>query len=233
MSTTTATSAATTEQGGKPIEFYTASTPNGRKISVFLEELKAAYGLQYNARRITLSKNEQKEEWFIKINPNGRIPAIVDNSNDGFKVFESAAILLYLASRYDKERKFSFEPGSLDESEALQWIFFSHGGIGPMQGQASHFISSAPEKIPYAIERYINETKRLYSVLEIRLNGREYLAGPGKGTYSIADINAFPWVNGHKTVTETLDNWPSVKAWVERIRAREQVQTGLKVPVSA
>ncbi|KAG8805339.1 glutathione S- transferase, nitrogen catabolite repression regulator, partial [Serendipita sp. 400] len=86
---------------------------------------------------------------------------------------------------------------------------------------------------PYAIERYINETKRLYSVLEIRLNGREYLAGPGKGTYSIADINAFPWVNGHKTVTETLDNWPSVKAWVERIRAREQVQTGLKVPVSA
>ncbi|KAG8844594.1 glutathione S- transferase, nitrogen catabolite repression regulator [Serendipita sp. 411] len=233
MSTTTATSAATTEQGGKPIEFYTASTPNGRKVSVFLEELKAAYGLQYNARRITLSKNEQKEEWFIKINPNGRIPAIVDNSNDGFKVFESAAILLYLASRYDKERKFSFEPGSLDESEALQWIFFSHGGIGPMQGQASHFISSAPEKIPYAIERYINETKRLYSVLEIRLNGREYLAGPGKGTYSIADINAFPWVNGHKTVTETLDNWPSVKAWVERIRAREQVQTGLKVPVSA
>ncbi|KAG8802711.1 glutathione S- transferase, nitrogen catabolite repression regulator [Serendipita sp. 400] len=147
MSTTTATSAATTEQGGKPIEFYTASTPNGRKISVFLEELKAAYGLQYNARRITLSKNEQKEEWFIKINPNGRIPAIVDNSNDGFKVFESAAILLYLASRYDKERKFSFEPGSLDESEALQWIFFSHGGIGPMQGQASHFISSAPEKM--------------------------------------------------------------------------------------
>ncbi|KAG8796876.1 glutathione S- transferase, nitrogen catabolite repression regulator [Serendipita sp. 398] len=193
MSTTTATSAATTEQGDKPIEFYTASTPNGRKVSVFLEELKAAYGLQYNARRITLSKNEQKEEWFIKINPNGRIPAIVDNSNEGFKVFESAAILLYLASRYDKERKFS----------------------------------------PYAIERYINETKRLYSVLEIRLNGREYLAGPGKGTYSIADINAFPWVNGHKTVTETLDNWPSVKVWVERIRAREQVQTGLKVPVSA
>ncbi|KAG8812626.1 glutathione S- transferase, nitrogen catabolite repression regulator [Serendipita sp. 399] len=214
---------------GKPIEFYTASTPNGRKVSIFLEELKAAYGLQYHPRRIALSKNEQKEDWFIKINPNGRIPAIVDNSNGGFKVFESAAILLYLASRYDNQRMFSFEPGSLDESEALQWIFFTHGGIGPMQGQANHFID-AQEKIPYAIERYVNETKRLYSVLEIRLNGREFLAGPGKGTYSIADINAFPWVNRHMNVTGTLDAWPSVKAWVERIREREQVQAGLQVP---
>ncbi|CCA73061.1 probable theta class glutathione s-transferase [Serendipita indica DSM 11827] len=216
------------------IVLYTSSTPNGRKASIFLEELKAAYGLQYAVRPITLSKNEQKEDWFIRINPNGRIPAIVDNQNDGFKVFESAAILLYLASRYDKDRKFSFDVGSNDESEALQWIFFTHGGVGPMQGQANHFVRYAPEKIPYAINRYLEETKRLYSVLEIRLNDREFLAGPGKGTYSIADINAFPWVNGHAfTGIESLDAWPGVKAWVARIQAREQVQAGIAVPKSS
>ncbi|CAG8656308.1 15445_t:CDS:2 [Acaulospora colombiana] len=119
----------------KGLLLYTWSTPNGRKVSIFLEELKAAYGTNYSVEKIDINTNIQKEDWFIAINPNGRIPALVDNSRNGFKVFESAAILLYLASHYDKDRKFSFEPGSDDESEMLQWIFFTHGGIGPMQGQ--------------------------------------------------------------------------------------------------
>jgi len=216
----------------KGLMLYTWGTPNGKKTSIFLEELKAAYGLDYKYQGIDIGKNVQKEPWFIAINPNGRIPALTDyNNNGGFNVFESASILLYLAQRYDKDRKFSFEPGSNDESEALQWIFFTHGGIGPMQGQANHFGRYAPEKIPYAINRYLEETKRLYSVLEIRLKDREYLAGPGKGKYSIADINGFPWVNGHAySGIETLDQWPGLKAWIERIRAREQVQAGIAIP---
>jgi len=218
----------------KGIHLYTFGTPNGRKPSILLEELKAAYGLDYSYQKLNFATNEQKEPWFIDINPNGRIPAIIDHNNDDFKVFESAAILLYLVGRYDQDRKFSFEVGSKDESEALQWIFFAHGGIGPMQGQAIHFSRAAPEKIEYAINRYVTETKRLYSVLEIRLKDREYLAGPGKGTYSIADMNGFTWVNGHSFVgIETLDEWPGVKAWIERISARPQVQAGLNVPPKA
>ncbi|KIM33506.1 hypothetical protein M408DRAFT_155695 [Serendipita vermifera MAFF 305830] len=222
----------TTENKG--LLLYTWRTPNGKKASIFLEELKAAYNLEYNYKAIDIGKNVQKEPWFININPNGRIPALTDyNNNGGFNVFESAAILLYLAQKYDTDRKFSFAPGSNEESEALQWIFFTHGGIGPMQGQAHHFVRYAPEKIPYAIKRYVDETKRLYSVLEIRLQDREYLAGPGKGTYSIADINCYPWVSRHAFAgIETLDEWPGVKAWIERISAREQVQAGVAIPAS-
>ncbi|KDQ14859.1 hypothetical protein BOTBODRAFT_32213 [Botryobasidium botryosum FD-172 SS1] len=214
----------------KPLLLYTAGTPNGRKPSIFLEELKSAYGLEYDYRALALGKNEQKEEWYLKVNPNGRIPALVDHNRNDFKVFESAAILLYLAQHYDKERKFSFDPASDEYNEALQWIFFAHGGIGPMQGQAGHFIR-ADEKIPYAINRYVEETKRLYSVLDTRLADREYLAGPGKGTYSIADINVWPWVNLHGYVNlEDISQFPHLSAWLERIRARPQVEAGLDVP---
>jgi len=215
-----------------PLHLYTAGTPNGKKPSILLEELKAAYpGFDYSYERIDILNNVQKEPWFIEINPNGRIPALVDHSRSDFKVFESAAILIYLVTHYDKERKFTFEPASNEYSDALQWIFFAHGGVGPMQGQANHFYRFAPEKIPYAIKRYQDETKRLYSVLEIRLKDREYLAGPGKGTYSIADINVFPWLNGHAFAgIESLDEWPGVKAWFERIKARSAVQAGLNVP---
>lgn len=146
--------------------------------------------------------NEQKEPWFIDtLNPNGRIPVLVDKTRksttgaDGFSIFESAAILLYLSQHYDKDHKLWFDAETQPEhySEMLQWIFFAHGGVGPMQGQANHFHRAAPEDIPYGKKRYLDETKRLYEVLNIRLNGRDYLAGPGKGVYSIADINVFPW----------------------------------------
>lgn len=219
------------QQAESGLLLYTWGTPNGKKVSVYLEELKAAYGLKYSYKPIDITTNIQKEDWYIKINPNGRIPALVDYNRGGFKVFESAAILLYLATPYDTDRKFWFPVGSDDESEGLQWIFFSHGGIGPMQGQADHFAIYAKEKIPYAIERYVNETKRLYSVLEIRLKDRDYLAGPGRGTYSIADINCFPWVDIHGLIDiKTLDEWPGVKAWMERIKVRPQAQAGLAIP---
>ncbi|KAL0949761.1 hypothetical protein HGRIS_009800 [Hohenbuehelia grisea] len=179
----------------KPLLLYTFPTPNGHKVSVFLEELKAAYGVEYDVEKIDISKNIQKEPWFIKLNPNGRIPVLVDRSRDNFAVFETAAILLYLQQHYDKENKFAFSPEKEpnDWSEMLQWIFFAHGGVGPMQGQANHFGRFAPEKVPYAIKRYLDETKRLYGVLEIRLKDRDWLAGPGKGKYSLADINVIPW----------------------------------------
>ncbi|KDQ62576.1 hypothetical protein JAAARDRAFT_122192 [Jaapia argillacea MUCL 33604] len=217
----------------KPLVLYTARTPNGFKPSILLEELKAAYGVDYDFKKIDIGKNVQKEPWFIKLNPNGRIPTLVDHSRNDFSVFESAAILFYLEQHYDKEKKFIFDPATHpdDYSELLQWIFFAHGGVGPMQGQSNHFNRYAPEDIPYAKKRYIDETKRLYGVLEIRLKEREYLAGPGKGIYTIADINVFPWVRIHSFAgIESLDEWPGVKSWVERIEARPTVQEGLNVP---
>jgi len=223
----------------KFLTLYTWTTPNGYKPSIYLEELKAAYGtahIDYEAHPVNIgAPNEQKQPWYIKINPNGRIPALTDHKRGDFNVFESAAILLYLAQHYDTEHKFSFDPVTEpnDYSESLQWIFFTHGGIGPMQGQFAHF-KFVSEKIPYAINRYLNETLRLYGVLEIRLSqngGREYLAGPGKGKYSIADINAFPWVNMWHMGIENLDEFPGVAGWLKRIGEREAVEKGLKVPV--
>ncbi|KAF8604248.1 glutathione S-transferase [Ceratobasidium sp. AG-I] len=212
---------------------YTANTPNGHKPSILLEELTDAYDFKYDFQTISFQKTEQKEPWFLKINPNGRIPALVDRSRDNFAVFESASILLYLAQHYDNEHKFSYDPVKDADlySEQLQWIFFTHGGIGPMQGQANHFYRYAPEKIPYGINRYINETKRLYSVLNDRLTGREYLVGPGKGAYGLADINAFPWVRLWRWAgVESLADFPNVEAWLERIGERPQVKRGLDIP---
>jgi len=222
-----------------PFTLYTAATPNGQKASLILEELKAAYPsaeLQYEVKAMSFAKNEQKEPWFLKINPNGRIPALVHHRADGtdFAVFESAAIILYLIQRFDLEHKVSFPPGSDYESEALQWIFFAHGGVGPMQGQSNHFGRYAPEKIPYAIDRYLNETKRLYSVLEHQLQNRDWLVGPNRGTYSIADINVWPWVKGHSwSGIGTLDAFPNLQNWVARIRERETTKIALQTPPSA
>ncbi|KAF5331616.1 hypothetical protein D9611_007739 [Ephemerocybe angulata] len=196
--------------------------------------LKANHtGIDYDFTRIEFSKNTQKvEDWFIKLNPNGRIPVLVDRTRSDFIVFETSAILLYLAQHYDKGYAFWFDPekDANNYSEMVQWIFFAHGGIGPMQGQYHHF-AQAPEKIPYAQKRYLEETKRLYGVLNIRLNGRDYLAGDGKGKYSLADIKAFPWVKIHPLVTsiETLDEFPNVKAWLARCVAREASVSGAAV----
>jgi len=215
----------------KPLLLYYAGTSNGKQASILLEELKASYGsIDYEIQKINLRQNVQKESWFIKLNPNGRIPVLVDRSRNNFAVFESAAILLYLGQHHDKDFKFSFDPVKQpdDYSEMLQWIFFTHGGLAPMQGQGIYFYNSAPEDVPYAKKRYHDETKRLYGVLEIRLANRKYLAGPGEGTYSIADIKAVPWIRIHALCgVESLDEWPHVKAWLERIEARPAVKAGL------
>ncbi|KAF5318072.1 hypothetical protein D9619_012161 [Psilocybe cf. subviscida] len=218
----------------KPITLYTGTTPNGHQASVALEEIKAFNpAVDYEIFKIVISTNVQKEPWFIKLNPNGRIPTLVDHSRGDFSVFETAAIILYLAQHYDKDHVLWFDPekDADNYSEMLQWIFFAHGGVGPMQGQANHFGRFAPEDIPYAKKRYLEETKRLYGVLQIRLQDRDWLAGPGRGKYSLADIKAFPWVRIHSYAgIETLDEWPAVKAWVERNLARPAVQAGIKVP---
>ncbi|KZP25359.1 glutathione S-transferase [Athelia psychrophila] len=218
----------------KPFLLYTGPTPNGHKVSILLEELKAVYGaaVDYDVEKINISTNRQKEPWFIKLNPNGRIPVLVDRSRNNFNVFETAAILLYLEQHYDKEKKFTFDPATQpdDFSEQLQWIAFAHGGVGPMQGQSNHFNKSAKEDIPYAKKRYLDETKRLYGVLEIRLQDRDFLAGPGRGVYSIADINVLPWIRIHQYAgLENLDEFPRVKAWLNSALERPAVKAGLEV----
>jgi len=207
------------------IELLTAATPNGQKISIFFEEL----GIPYKTTAIDLSKDEQKSASFLKVNPNGRIPAIVDHSRDSYPVFESGAIFLYLAEHYDKDFKFSFQDSD-ERMDMIQWLFFQNAGVGPMQGQANHFVRYAPEKIDYGTKRYKNETKRLYSVLEARLQDRDYLAGKGRGKYSIADITTFTWVRWAPWAGIEMTKFPKLKKWCEEIEERDAVKRGLLVP---
>lgn len=201
------------------IDLYTAATPNGWKASIVLEEL----GLPYQVRALDLGKREQREEWFLQINPNGRIPAIIDRDNGDFAVFESGAILMYLAEKTGRLLPADVKGRSI----TIQWLMFQMGGIGPMQGQAGVFYRYAPEKIPYAIDRYQRETRRLYEVLERRLATSQYLAGDD---YSIADIATFPWVRGYSWVGVDVDGLPAVQRWLAAIEARPAVQRGLLVP---
>ena len=197
------------------IDLYTSATPNGWKASITLEEM----GVPYKLHAISLSKQEQKTPEFLKINPNGRIPAIVD---DGFAVFESGAIMIYLAEKFGK-----LMPSDVKgRSRVIQWLMFQMGGIGPMQGQANVFFRYAPEKIPFAINRYQSETRRLYEVLEKRLEGREFLCDE----YSIADIATWPWVRIHPWSGIEIDDLPNVQAWIERVAARPAVQRGIEIP---
>ncbi|UNI18170.1 Glutathione transferase [Purpureocillium takamizusanense] len=214
----------------KGIELLTWSTPNGYKASILLEELKEAYGLQYTTQGIRIGQNIQKEPWFTAVNPNGRIPAIVDHDNGSLAVFEGNAILSYLTRRYDTERRFSFAPDDDDYTRAESWIGWQHGGVGPIQGQANHFVRFASEKIPYGMQRYVGETERLYGILDSRLKDRDYIVGPGKGKYSIADIALLGWVNGINFTTISIDQFPSVKSWLARCWERPAVQRGFTVP---
>lgn len=202
------------------ISLYTAGTPNGWKASILLEEL----GIPFNVHAISMSKNEQKEPWFTKINPNGRIPAIVDHDEGDLPVFESGAIMIYLAEKTGR-----FLPTDVRKrAEVISWLMFQMGGIGPMQGQAAHFVKFAPEKIEYGIKRYTNETKRLYGVIEKALSdGRQWLAAD---EYSIADMANFTWMFVHEMAGISIDDLPNVKAWMQRIEERPAVQRGIDTP---
>ncbi|KAF1816693.1 theta class glutathione S-transferase [Eremomyces bilateralis CBS 781.70] len=211
------------------ITLYTAQTPNGIKISILLEEL----GLPYKVEKIDISKNTQKEDWFLKINPNGRIPALTDGSYaDGKPIspFESGAIMLYLSDTYDKDYKVSFPPGTREYYEMLSWLFFLNAGVGPMQGQSNHFGRYAPEKIEYGINRYKNETRRLYGVLDKHLaEGRDYLVGDGKKC-SVADIAHYGWVASAGWAGVDITEFPKLEAWELRMEQREGVKKGKEVP---
>ncbi|KAJ5047446.1 uncharacterized protein L3040_003273 [Drepanopeziza brunnea f. sp. 'multigermtubi'] len=215
--------------GTSGIELLTFGTPNGHKASIILEELKAAYGLQYTFQSINIMENIQKEPWFTKVSPNGRIPAIVDHDRNDFAVFEGAAILAYLTRHYDTENKFSFKDAD-DLSRCEQWVAWQHGGLGPMQGQANHFYRLAKERIPYPTQRYVGESERLYGILDIQLADRDYLVGPGRGKYSIADIASFSWVNVSFFAGLDISQFKNVERWWKSIEARPAVQAGLKVP---
>ena len=202
------------------IELYTAATPNGYKASIALEEL----GLPYTMRVLDLAQGEQKQAWYRAINPNARIPAIVDHDADDFAVFESGAILIYLAEKTGR----LLPTDAKGRSRVLQWLMFQMGGIGPMMGQANVFYRYLPEKIPLAIDRYQGEVKRLFRVLDQRLAASEYLAGD----YSIADIANWSWVRTWKWSGVPIDDLPHLSRWVEQIRARPAVQAGLQKPPS-
>jgi glutathione S-transferase len=200
------------------IDLYTAATPNGWKASITLEEL----GLPYLVHAIDLSAGEQKQAPFLEMNPNGRIPVIMDRANNDFAVFESGAIMLYLAERAGRLIP-SDEKG---RSRVVQWLMFQMGGLGPMMGQANVFARYFPEKIPAAIDRYLRESRRLLEVLDGRLADNEWLAGD----YSIADIANFSWAHIYEWPGVDINGLDHLKRWMDAIAARPAVQRGLAVP---
>jgi glutathione S-transferase len=206
------------------LTLYTAATPNGYKASVTLEEL----GLPYETRAISMSQGEQKKDWFLRINPNGRIPAMLDHDAGDVRVFETGAIMLYLCEHYDPEHKL-LPTDRKKKAEAMSWLMWQMGGLGPMQGQANHFTRYAPQKVDYGINRYTNETRRLLQVLDTALEGKRFLVGDA---FSIADIASFCWVIFAPWSIDgfTYEGLPNLEAWVDRINARPAVQRGLAVP---
>jgi GSH-dependent disulfide-bond oxidoreductase len=198
------------------IDLYYWTTPNGHKITMFLEEAK----MKYRVIPVNIGKGEQFDPAFLKVAPNNRIPALVDHKpmqptpdNEPLAIFESGAMLLYLA---DKSKKFLNRKSLYWRKEAIQWLFWQMGGLGPMAGQNHHFGTYAPEKLPYAINRYVNETARLYGVMDKRLADREFLAGE----YSIADMACYPWVVPYERQQMNLDDFPNLKRWFHTIKER-------------
>lgn len=199
------------------IDLYTYTTPNGRKASIVLEEL----GLDYSVNVINIGKGDQFTEEYVKINPNSKIPAIVDRDAD-IAVFESGAILLYLAEKTGK----LLPSDTTEKYQVIQWLMWQMGGVGPMFGQFNHFNLHAPDKIPYAIERYKKEVLRLYGVLNKQLEGKEYICDD----YSIADIANYPWIAIYEVMGITLDGYENVQRWLNTVGERPGVQKGMKVP---
>ncbi len=213
-------------QAAKPIDLYYWPTPNGWKITIMLEEL----GVPYEIHWVNIGRGEQFTPEFLKISPNNRMPAIVDPdgpSSDGkrggkpISIFESGAILQYLGRKFGR-----FYPAEeRGRVEVDQWLFWQVGGLGPMAGQAHHFRNYAPEKIPYAIDRYTNEVNRLYGVMNIRLADRQYLAGE----YSIADMACVGWVIPYERQGQNMDDFPNLRAWLDRMKARPAVHKGIDI----
>jgi GST-like protein len=201
------------------IELYTAATPNGHKVSIALEEM----ALPYTVHAIDLMRGEQKRPDYLKLNPNGRIPTIVDTDNDNFAVFESGAILVYLSEKTGK-----LMPSDVKgRSQVMQWLMFQMGGVGPMMGQANVFHRYFPEKIQPAIDRYQNECRRLFEVLDRRLGESEWLAGD----YSIADIANWAWVRTYKWSGVNVEGLQHLKRWRDALAARPACQKGIEIPV--
>ena len=196
-------------------DLYTSATPNGYKVSIMLEELK----LKYKVHKIDLGKQTQKEEWFLKLNPNGRIPVLKDNENNKV-IFESGAILYYLAIKYNK---FFFEE---KRTEIMQWLMFQMSGIGPMQGQANVFFRYMDEKIPVAISRYQNECRRLYEVLDKQLQDNKWICGE----YSIADIATWPWIKIYFWAGIDISNLDNLSRWMGQMERRKACKAGILVP---
>lgn len=203
------------------LDLYYWTTPNGHKITIFLEEAQ----LPYRVIPVNISKGEQFKPEFLRISPNNRIPALVDHApadgGDPLSVFESGAILLYLA---EKTGKF-IAPDLRGRTATLEWLFWQMAGLGPMAGQNHHFGHYAPEKIPYAIERYVKETNRLYGVLDRRLSDRQYIAGD----YGIADMASYPWIVLWQRQQQKLDDFPHLKRWFEQIQARPAVERAYRL----
>jgi glutathione S-transferase/GST-like protein len=200
------------------IDLYTAATPNGWKVSITLEEL----GLPYELHTIDLSSGEQKKPWFTAINPNGRIPAIVDRDADDFAVFESGAIMIYLAEKSGR----LMPSDAKGRSRVMQWLMFQMGGLGPMMGQANVFTRYFPEHLPSVIDRYRRESRRLLEVLDGHLASNEYLAGD----YSIADIANWSWAHTHEWPGVDISGLDHLRRWMDAVGARPAVQTGRQIP---
>ncbi len=203
------------------IDLYYWPTPNGHKITIFLEET----GTPYTLKPVNIGRGEQFEPDFLKIAPNNRMPAIVDNDpadgGEAIPVFESGAILVYLAAKTGR-----YLPRDTRAwVQVMEWLSWQIAGLGPMAGQTHHFVHYAPEKIQYAIDRYVNETARLYAVLDKRLAGRKFVAGD----YSIADMACYPWIVPHARQNQNLDDFPNLKRWFDRIQARPAVQRAYEV----
>lgn len=202
------------------IDLYTWTTPNGRKVSILLEEL----GVPYTVKSINITKDEQFAPDFLKIAPNNRIPAIVDHET-GVQMMETGAIMLYLAQKYDR-----FQVSGDQYWAMMEWLMWQMGGLGPMLGQVHHFVKYNPGKSPYAEDRYSKEARRLYKVLNTQLEGRQFIVGEGTGEYTIADMAAWPWVSRHDFQAIDLAEFPNVQSWYMRVLERPAVQRGYHVP---
>ena len=202
------------------IDLYTWTTPNGRKVSILLEEL----GVPYEVHSIDLSKDEQFSKEFSKISPNNKIPAIVDRET-GVEMMETGAIMLYLSNKYGK-----FLCEGAEYWQMVEWLMWQMAGFGPMLGQVHHFVKYNKGKSEYSEKRYYNEAKRLYNVLEKQLEGRDFIAGEGKGSYSIADMSCWPWVSRFEWQEIDLNSYPNIKDWYIRISNRPAVQKGYSIP---